>query len=262
MEGGRAIQRGLVTPDRTTLLASTHRVFSIAEKSALGDGRVDSDALLAHAAAAAKRFVRFDMAGGGRGERQRHRRGALRRARRHRRAAVQPGSVRGDDRPQRRRRRQQPEGVRAACAQVQGGAVDAPAPAAVPLHGDIVAQPCGGRARRRDRGAAGISSTAPPRGAAAASLGVASVPAGALDPRSGRCSARIEGEFPAQLRRCCAKGVRRLIDYQDPAYAELFSIAWRRSRPLPRWATAFCSTRPRATSRSGCPTRTRSGWRR
>ena len=62
MEGGRAIQRGLVTPDRTTLLASTHRVYSIAEKSALGDGRVDSDALLAHAAAAAKRFVRFDMA--------------------------------------------------------------------------------------------------------------------------------------------------------------------------------------------------------
>ncbi|HKH33062.1 MAG TPA: hypothetical protein VKA80_02675, partial [Beijerinckiaceae bacterium] len=32
MEGGRAIQRGLVTPDRTTLLASTHRVYSIAEK--------------------------------------------------------------------------------------------------------------------------------------------------------------------------------------------------------------------------------------
>jgi len=62
MEAGRAVQRGLVTPERTTLLASTHRVYSIAEKSAMGDGRVDSAELLAHAARAAKRFVRFDMA--------------------------------------------------------------------------------------------------------------------------------------------------------------------------------------------------------
>jgi indolepyruvate ferredoxin oxidoreductase beta subunit len=62
MEAGRAVQRGLVTPERTTLVASTHRVYSIAEKTALGDGRVDSEQLLAHAQAAAKRFVRFDMA--------------------------------------------------------------------------------------------------------------------------------------------------------------------------------------------------------
>ena len=34
MEAGRAVQRGLVTPDRTTLIASTHRVYSIAEKTA------------------------------------------------------------------------------------------------------------------------------------------------------------------------------------------------------------------------------------
>ncbi len=62
MEAGRAVQRGLVTRERTTLVASTHRVFSIAEKSALGDGRVDSGELLAHAEQAAKRFIRFDMA--------------------------------------------------------------------------------------------------------------------------------------------------------------------------------------------------------
>src|SRR6187551_4049524 len=55
MEAARAVQRGLVTPDRTTLIASTHRIYSIAEKTALGDGRVDSAALIAHAAAAAKR---------------------------------------------------------------------------------------------------------------------------------------------------------------------------------------------------------------
>ena len=62
MEAGRAVQRGLVTPDRTTLIASTHRVYSIAEKIALGDGRADSANLIAHAQRAAKTFVRFDMA--------------------------------------------------------------------------------------------------------------------------------------------------------------------------------------------------------
>ncbi len=62
MEAGRAVQRGLVTAERTTLLTSTHRVYSIAEKSAMGDGRVSSDALLEHATQAAKRLVSFDMA--------------------------------------------------------------------------------------------------------------------------------------------------------------------------------------------------------
>jgi indolepyruvate ferredoxin oxidoreductase beta subunit len=62
MEAGRAVQRGLVTTDRTTLIASTHRVYSITEKSAMGDGRVDANQLLAHAQAAAQRLVCFDMA--------------------------------------------------------------------------------------------------------------------------------------------------------------------------------------------------------
>ncbi|WP_028601667.1 indolepyruvate oxidoreductase subunit beta family protein [Ottowia thiooxydans] len=62
MEAGRAVQRGLVTPDRTTLVASTHRVYSIGEKTAMGDGRVDSTELLAHSKKSAQRFVGFDMA--------------------------------------------------------------------------------------------------------------------------------------------------------------------------------------------------------
>ena len=57
MEAGRAIQRGLVTPDRTTLIASTHRVYSMPEKTAMGDGRVDAGKLLAACGAAAKVFV-------------------------------------------------------------------------------------------------------------------------------------------------------------------------------------------------------------
>ena len=34
MEAGRAITRGLVTPDRTTLIASTHRVYTMLERIA------------------------------------------------------------------------------------------------------------------------------------------------------------------------------------------------------------------------------------
>jgi indolepyruvate ferredoxin oxidoreductase, beta subunit len=62
MEAGRAIQRGLVTPDRTTLIASTNRVFSMAERTAMADGRVDEAALLEGCRGAAKTFYAFDMA--------------------------------------------------------------------------------------------------------------------------------------------------------------------------------------------------------
>jgi indolepyruvate ferredoxin oxidoreductase beta subunit len=41
LEATRSIQAGYVTPDRTLLIASTHRVFTVDEKIAMGDGRVD-----------------------------------------------------------------------------------------------------------------------------------------------------------------------------------------------------------------------------
>ena len=62
MEAGRAIQRGFVTPDRTVLVTSTHRVFAMTEKIALADGRVEPVPLLEACSAAAKRLVAFDMA--------------------------------------------------------------------------------------------------------------------------------------------------------------------------------------------------------
>lgn len=61
MECGRAVQRGFVTPDRTTLIASTNRVYSIDEKMALGDGRADSAELLAAAQRASKRLIAADF---------------------------------------------------------------------------------------------------------------------------------------------------------------------------------------------------------
>jgi indolepyruvate ferredoxin oxidoreductase, beta subunit len=62
MECGRAIQRGFATPDRTTLITSTNRVYSIDEKMALGDGRVDDGELLATAERSCRRLVAADFA--------------------------------------------------------------------------------------------------------------------------------------------------------------------------------------------------------
>jgi indolepyruvate ferredoxin oxidoreductase beta subunit len=61
LEAGRAMQNGFVTHDRTTLIASTHRIYTVAEKMQMGDGRFDSEVVLKAARALAKRAVLFDM---------------------------------------------------------------------------------------------------------------------------------------------------------------------------------------------------------
>ena len=62
MEAGRAIQRGFVTPDRTCLIASTHRQFSVAEKTVPGDGSMDPQVVRVAADASAKEVFAADMA--------------------------------------------------------------------------------------------------------------------------------------------------------------------------------------------------------
>ena len=61
MEAGRAIERGFVTPDRTTLIASSHRALAISEKSVPGDGIADASEVRATAEIAAARLICFDM---------------------------------------------------------------------------------------------------------------------------------------------------------------------------------------------------------
>ena len=63
LEAARAMQNGFVTPDRTTLIASTHRIYTTAEKMAMGDGRADGARILEAARELAKRAVLFDMQG-------------------------------------------------------------------------------------------------------------------------------------------------------------------------------------------------------
>jgi len=61
VEAGRAMQNGYVSPERTTLIASTHRIYATAEKMQMADGRFDSDKVIAAGGQLAKKAVLFDM---------------------------------------------------------------------------------------------------------------------------------------------------------------------------------------------------------
>jgi indolepyruvate ferredoxin oxidoreductase beta subunit len=195
MEAGRAVQRGLVTPDRTTLIASTHRVYSITEKTALGDGRVDSDQLIAHAQTTAKRFVRFDMA----------------------QAAEDAGSV-----------------ISAVLFGALAGTGVLPFSRAQ-FEATI------------ERGGVGVNPSLKAFGAAyrrandsdaaddaPAALQANEAPAAAArDERVRAALVRVDNSFPAGVRGVLIEGVRRLVDYQDPPYAELYLDRLARIAQLP-----------------------------
>jgi indolepyruvate ferredoxin oxidoreductase beta subunit len=61
LEAGRAMQNAFITPERTTLVASTHRVYATAEKVIPTDGRYDAGKILEAAPKVAQKAVLFDM---------------------------------------------------------------------------------------------------------------------------------------------------------------------------------------------------------
>ncbi|MBN8629338.1 MAG: indolepyruvate oxidoreductase subunit beta family protein [Rhodobacterales bacterium] len=61
MEAGRSIIRGFVTPDRTTLITSTHRSLAVSEKTVPGDGIANGAEVLAAAEIAARRVIAADF---------------------------------------------------------------------------------------------------------------------------------------------------------------------------------------------------------
>jgi indolepyruvate ferredoxin oxidoreductase beta subunit len=61
MEAGRSIIRGFVTPDRTTLITSTHRALAVSEKMVPGDGIASSEEVMAAAEVAARRLIAADF---------------------------------------------------------------------------------------------------------------------------------------------------------------------------------------------------------
>ena len=181
MEAGRAVQRGLVTPDRTTLVASTHRVYAIAEKTAMGDGRADSGQLIASARSAAKRFVRFDMA----------------------QAAEAAGSV-----------------ISAVLFGALAGTGVLPFSRAQ-FEATIERGGVGVKPSLKAFAAGYVGA-----GAGDETVAVQSPPALPLPtPRDAgvrQLLERINRDFPAGARPMLVEGVRRLVDYQDPAYAGLY----------------------------------------
>ncbi|MGH7075099.1 MAG: indolepyruvate oxidoreductase subunit beta family protein, partial [Stellaceae bacterium] len=56
-----AIGGGFVTPDRTMLIASTHRIFAMAEKIEMADGRIDPEKLLSAIGRHSESLLLFDM---------------------------------------------------------------------------------------------------------------------------------------------------------------------------------------------------------
>ena len=60
MEVGRMIELGFVSPSRTTVIASTHRLLSIHEKIATGRAIYPQEALQRAAQAASHRLIAFD----------------------------------------------------------------------------------------------------------------------------------------------------------------------------------------------------------
>lgn len=186
MEAGRAVQRGLVSADRTTLVASTHRVFSIAEKTAMGDGRVDSDTLVAHASKAAKRFVRFDMAQAAQDT------GSVI-------SAVLFGALAGTG-VLPFSRKQFEETIE------RGGVGVKPSLRAFDL----------AYGRANDANAETSDYAAKMQPAAEAAMPTA------RNPEVARLLERVRAELPPSVHHFAIEGVRRLIDYQDPAYAAFY----------------------------------------
>jgi indolepyruvate ferredoxin oxidoreductase beta subunit len=61
VEAGRAMQNGFVSPERTTLVASTHRIYATIEKMQMADGRFDSSRVVDAGRQLAKQAILFDM---------------------------------------------------------------------------------------------------------------------------------------------------------------------------------------------------------
>lgn len=62
LETGRALERGLTDPQRTTLLSSTARLLTVAEKMQMGDGRLDPARILLAGRTLCREALFFDMA--------------------------------------------------------------------------------------------------------------------------------------------------------------------------------------------------------
>ena len=210
VEAGRAMQSAFITPERTTLVASTHRVYATAEKVVPTDGRYDAGRILEAAPKVAQKAVLFDMSrlaqeagtvinavlfGAMAGS------GALPLSREACEAAIRDAG----------------KGAEASLRGFAAGYEQASSPlpeerarlASSPLPEErarLASSPLPSGERARERGNAAATLSPSP------------------SPASGRReqSDRIRREFPIPLHGLLDEAVARLADYQDPAYAALY----------------------------------------
>lgn len=181
MEAGRAMQRGLVTPDRTTLIASSHRDYATVEKVAPGNGIADAGAVLESAHRNAHRFLHDDMQ-------------ALARQTGSMISATLFGALAGCG--------ELPFDDAAFEATVKRGVVG--------VEASLRAWRAGLEAARRPMqldGPADSMATAP-----------RPLPARAACPEVEPLRARVEHEFPKQAHAMLGAGLQRVMEYQDIAY--------------------------------------------
>jgi indolepyruvate ferredoxin oxidoreductase beta subunit len=184
VEAGRAMARGLVTPERTTLIASSHREYTISERSAMGRAVATEAELIDIARVQAKRFILFDMA-----DMAAKRDSVI--------SAVLLGAIAGSGVLPFRKDAYQGAIRRSGLAvETNLAAFDDAFHAAAP---GTVARP---------------ESTAPAR------LSV-DIPPHARTPVLQNLLLRLR-ELPLSVQPLALASVRRLIDYQDPAYAKLY----------------------------------------
>lgn len=177
MEAGRAILRGFVSKDRTTLIGSTHRVYAISEKAAMGDGVAASQRILDAAGQRSARFIGFDMAA----------------------AASSAGSV---------------------ISSVMLGALAGSE--ALPFEREAFEQAIrqGGKAVETNLGGFGLGFSRAQTGDPVPESERESVEPSTAAGRA--LKDRIEDRLPEAAHATAITGVRRLMDYQDRAYAELY----------------------------------------
>ena len=213
LEAGRALSNGYVTPERTTLIASTHRIYTVDEKIALGDGRFDSERIILAAKALAKRAVLADF----------HKLAASAGAMIN---AALFGALAGS-------------GTlplpRAACEEaIRGAGKGAEASLRgfalgyAAAEGKTSAATAGSTAAAGGPTAAAGGSTAAAGGSTAAAGGSTTPSAEANAPaRSSKAQARSLAErvrqaFPAEVQQTLEQGVARVADFQDGDYATLY----------------------------------------
>ncbi len=183
MEAGRSVLRGLVTPERTILIASTHRAFAIAEKQTPGDGVADPAPSSSRPPISPRgSVIAFDME----------------------RLAFENGSV-----------------ISAALLGALAGSQALPFPRAA--FEDIVRGGAkGADASLAAFGAAYDKTCAAPRDPLKPPLAKRfdPLPADAGHPELNRLVARIREGFPESARPMLFAGLKRIVDFQDVAYGD------------------------------------------